>query len=462
MTAQTGRGKKRVAVTTLGCKVNQYESAAYLSALAEREEVEVVPFGEPADVYVINTCAVTARAGAQSRQLIRRAARHRRARLVVTGCYAQVAPQEVLELTENPLCIVGNAHKGRVAEIAVAGRGCDLEMYYSDMAGCRGTAPLLVTTPGRRTRAVLKVQDGCSQGCSYCIVPRARGGSRSVPLEQIIRQLEFFVAAGYREVVLTGIHLGHYGLELTPTRSLAWLVEELLTRNFPIRYRLSSLEPTEVSPELLNLLATNPRLQPHLHIPLQSGDDNILAAMNRPYRRDRFAEVVAQCRAALPEAAIGVDVLVGFPGEDEAAFNHTFELLSQLPVAYFHVFPYSKRPGTPAATMAGQVAERVKEQRAARLRELDRQKREDFQRRFLGRCRRVLAEGSSKKDKGAARRGELRGFTDNYIPVSFAAGAELVNREVEVLLEEIAGEVVRSRLVDPAADAVVVDHQGKP
>ncbi|MDZ7640466.1 MAG: tRNA (N(6)-L-threonylcarbamoyladenosine(37)-C(2))-methylthiotransferase MtaB [Desulfurivibrio sp.] len=452
MGAETGSGGKRVAVTTLGCKVNQYESAAFLSELAERQGVEIVPFDQAADVYVINTCAVTARAGAQSRQLIRRAARCRQARLVVTGCYAQVAPQEVLELVGNPLCIVGNAHKERVAEIAAAGRSCDLEMYHGEMADCRQAAPLLVKAATDRCRAVLKVQDGCSQGCSYCIVPRARGRSRSVPPAQVLQQAEIFAAAGHREAVLTGIHLGHYGRDLTPSGSLLSLLEQLLARDLPLRYRLSSLESTEVGGALLALLAADSRLRPHLHIPLQSGDDRILRAMNRPYGRADFAAVIERCAATLPEAAIGVDVMTGFPGEDEAAFQQTYDLLAALPVSYLHVFPYSQRAGTPAARFSEQVPGPVRDRRAARLRELGQRKKADFYQRFLGQQRRVLVEGGSgSPENGQSER--WRGYTDNYIPVTFDAPAgsgDWRNREVMVRLGELEEAGVSGRLAEGA------------
>ncbi|MDF1615613.1 tRNA (N(6)-L-threonylcarbamoyladenosine(37)-C(2))-methylthiotransferase MtaB [Desulfurivibrio dismutans] len=439
MVGQQSKGKKRVAVTTLGCKVNQYESAAFLSELAGREEVEIVPFTEAAEVYVINTCAVTARAGAQSRQLIRRAARQRGSRLVVTGCYAQVAPQEVLELTSHPLCIVGNSHKNQVTEAVLAAAPCDLEMYLADMAACREVAPLLVRGPGSRTRAVLKVQDGCSQRCSYCIVPISRGPSRSVVPELVLEQAEVYAEHGYREVVLTGIHLGHYGFDLQPTRSLVGLLEKLLARRLPLHYRLSSLESREVTPELLELMAAEESLQPHLHIPLQSGDDRILAAMNRPYRRHDFAAVIRRCAQVLPAAAIGVDVLAGFPGEDDEAFHNTLALLTELPVSYLHVFPYSPRPGTPAAKLPEQVPEKVKQRRTARLRALDRQKRAEFYRRHLGSVRPVLVEGGDK-DNAAGR----RGFTDNYVPVLLPPGAAESNRIIRVRLAELAEDGVRA------------------
>lgn len=465
MTADEVKGKKRVAVMTLGCKVNQYESAAFLAELAGREEVEIVPFSEPAEVYIINTCAVTAKAGAQSRQVIRRVARNRHARLVVTGCYAQVAPQEVLELTDLPLCVVGNSHKGQVAAAVLAAAPCDLEMYVGDMAACREVAPLTVRGAGRRTRAVLKVQDGCSQRCSYCIVPLSRGPSRSVDPGRVLEQAEIFAELGYREVVITGIHLGHYGLELQPALSLTALLEKLLAQRLPLRYRLSSLEPREVTPELLELVAAEESLLPHLHIPLQSGDDRILAAMNRPYQRAHFAAVVWRCARVLPAAAIGVDVLAGFPGEDEEAFNNTVALLRELPVSYLHVFPYSPRPGTPAAAFPEQVPERIKQQRTARLRELDRQKREAFYRRHLGTIRPVLVEASGSKS-GESENGEgsparmdnaerRRGFTDNYIPVLLPPGAAAGNRIIPVRLEEITAEGVL------AVPVVVGDKRGR-
>lgn len=438
---------KRVAVITLGCKVNQYESAAFLSAFSGREGVEIVPFTAPADVYVINTCAVTARAAAQSRQLVRRALKgNRRARLVVTGCYAQIAARELLELTDQPLCIVGNDQKERLVEVALADVACDLEMYQADLAACTKAAHLPVTRAGERTRAVLKVQDGCNQFCSYCIVPYARGRSRSVPSAEVLVQAARFLAQGYREMVLTGIHLGHYGLDLAPPQSLLALVEQLLAARHPVRYRLSSLEPTEVSPELLALFAGHPeQLMPHLHIPLQSGDDRILAAMNRHYRGADFAALVNRCLAALPAAAIGVDVLVGFPGEDEAAFNHTLALLVELPVSYLHVFPYSRRPGTTAATLPGQVPEPVKKERVACLRALDQEKRRQFYRRHLGQVRPLLVEEGKQETAGLGH-----GYTDNYIPVFFALPATVPapapNKVVAVRLLEVRDGAVFGRL----------------
>ena len=436
----TGRKKKKIAVTTLGCKVNQFESAAFLSELAQRE-VELVPFSHPAEVYIINTCAVTARAGAQSRQLIRRALRaNPEARLIVTGCYAQIGAQEILEIADSPICIVGNGCKHRLVEVALADRHCDLEMHLGDIGGQKKICPLTVTSFGSRTRAYLKVQDGCNSFCSYCIVPYARGRSRSLDPDKVVAQAEIFAAQGYKEQVLTGIHLGHYGQDLTPKTNLRELLGLLVARNLPVRYRLSSLEPTEITDELLNLMAQSASVMPYLHIPLQSGDDGILKRMNRRYPAAAFAKVVEHSVACLPDAAIGVDVLVGFPGEDEEAFANTYRLLESLPVSYLHVFPYSKRPGTPAAAMADQVPKPVKEERVARLRDLHHTKRSGFYRKHLGSTRQILVEG---RKQGCL----LKGYTGNYIPVSCEGGSGLVNQLVTVRLEELTEDGVLGRII---------------
>ena len=434
---------KKIAITTLGCKVNQFESAAFVSALDSRAGVELVDFPGRADVYIINTCAVTSRAAAQSRQLIRRALRaNPEARLVVTGCYAQIAPLDIIDIGDTPVCIVGNGYKHRLVEVALADTGCDLEMHMGDISRKQEICPLTVTRFGDRTRACLKVQDGCDSFCSYCIVPHARGRSRSLAPEKAVAQAELFAAQGYREMVLTGIHLGHYGRDLAPAASLPGLLASLLDLDLPVRYRLSSLEPTEISDELLRVMAGSAAVMPCLHIPLQSGDDRILKRMNRRYPAATFATVVENCLRHLPDAAIGVDVLVGFPGEDDDAFANTYRLLDGLPVTSLHVFPYSKRPGTPAAAMAGQVAKAVKEERVALLRDLDHKKRVAFALRHLGTVRRVLVE--------APRGGRLRGFTENYIPVGFTGDPGLVNQLVDVRLEAIGDGMALGSMVGGA------------
>ena len=428
--------KKRVALATLGCKVNQFESAAFRSSFSERE-AEVVPFSQAADVYVVNTCAVTTKAAAQSRQLIRRALRaNPEARLVVTGCYAQIASQKILEIVEQPLCIVGNGYKHKLVDITMASQHCDLEMFMGDISRNEEICPLEVRSFGDRTRAYLKIQDGCNSFCTYCIVPFARGRSRSQLPEQVLNQARIFAGEGYRELVVTGIHTGIYGKDLEPPTDLLSLLRMLLAE-CPLRYRISSLDPGEITDELLELMAAEPNLMPHLHIPLQSGDDRILASMHRRYKAADFAGLITRIKKMLPDAAIGIDVMAGFPGEDEGAFRNTYDLLAGLPVTYLHVFPYSKRPGTVAAGMDGQVLKQVKDERVAVLRELDAQKRKDFYAAHLGEVREVLAESGGRR-----RSADMKGFTDNYIPVRFPAPADIANQLVRVRLDRLGDEGV--------------------
>jgi threonylcarbamoyladenosine tRNA methylthiotransferase MtaB len=423
--------KPRVAVTTLGCKVNQFESASFISSLEERE-AEIVPFSHRADIYIINSCAVTARAGAESRRMVRRAYKNNpEARVLVTGCYAQVAGASLLDLVDQPVCVVGNAFKHELVDFALARDFCDIEMYMTDISRVKKICNLPVRRFRGRTRAYLKIQDGCNNFCTYCIVPYARGRSRSLALKDALIQTEIFAAQGYREIVLTGIHLGKYGLDLEPSLDLSTLLQQLVADNPSIRFRLGSLEPGEISNDLLDLVADSPNLMPHLHLPLQSGDDMILKKMNRTYQVADYRHMVELISRRLPDAAVGADVLVGFPGEDEQAFGNTLNLLTDLPLAYLHVFPYSRRPATFAAGMKNQVNGNIKEKRVAILRALDKKKRTAFYQRFIGTERSVLAENRKNRFK------LMRGFTDNYMPVYFPAPAADINQIVKVRLKRL-------------------------
>lgn len=434
--------RKKVALTTLGCKVNQFETAAFQSALA-RQDVDIVAFPQPADIYIINTCAVTARATYQSKQLIRRAARaNPDARIVITGCYAQANGPELLDLVEGPVCVVGNGQKDKLVDIALAERSCDLEMYLGDIRSYKEICSLPVRRFSGRTRAFLRIQDGCNNFCTYCVVPYTRGASRSLPAEAVLDQARIFAEEGYQEVVLTGIHTGAYGLDLSPPTSLVDLLLLLRDRTRIPRFRISSLEPMEVSAELVGLLSEGDRFVPHLHIPLQSGADEILVRMNRGYSAATYAEKVRMCVAMAPDMAIGVDVLTGFPGEDDAAFRRTVQFLEGLPIAYLHVFPYSRRQGTVAAAMPDQVPVRTKEERVTVLRELDHKKRTAFYNRHSGRTRPVLVEGRHKTC------GLLQGFTDNYIPMLFDGPDALRNQIVPVRIERIMDRQVFGQLCD--------------
>jgi threonylcarbamoyladenosine tRNA methylthiotransferase MtaB len=433
---------KRVAITTLGCKVNQFESAAFASAF-EARGCQLVPFQAEADIYVINTCTVTARAGQQSRQLIRRAlTRHSHARIFVTGCYAQMDPQGVLALGEYPLAIVGNGNKHRLVDAALSENPPDLIMLMGRIRDNRSICDLPVTRFRGRTRAYLRIQDGCDNFCSYCIVPYTRGPSRSLTVSRVLEQAAIFAEQGYRELVITGINVGKYGLDLDENETIYTLLDRLC-RDFPqLRLRLSSIEPTEVNDSLLALISRHANFMPHLHIPLQSGDDQVLARMNRRYTRAGFAEVIHRVRAALPTAAIGCDVLGGFPGETEAEADNTHRLLEELPISYLHVFPYSRRPGTLAATMPHHLPGPVKEARVQRLRDLDQQKRRAMYAQGLDRVHRVLVE----RRHGAT--GLLQGFSENYIPLLFAGGTGLIHTVVPVRLTAIEDDQVKGILVD--------------
>ena len=422
---------KRVAIATLGCKVNQFESAAFATGFADRG-CTLVPFHAEADIYVINTCTVTAKAGQQSRQLVRQALRrHPGARVVVTGCYAQMDPETVLDLAEQPVIIIGNGNKHLLVETALSARQADLVMLMGQIRRKAEICDLSVRRFGERTRAYLRVQDGCDNLCSYCIVPFTRGRSRSQPLAGVMRQAAVFAEEGYLELVVTGINVAKYGLDLNEGETIHSLLDRLC-RYFPrLRIRLSSIEPTEVDEALLELMRTHANFMPHLHIPLQSGDDEVLQRMNRHYSRADFAAVIKQAHHALPEAAIGCDVLCGFPGETEEEADNTYRLLADLPVSYLHVFPYSRRPGTVAGAASQQLPGPVKEQRVQRLRALDQTLRQRFHARNLGRVHRVLVERRQGKS------GLLQGFTENYLPLVFAGSENLIHRIVPVLAERI-------------------------
>ena len=421
-------------VSTLGCKVNQYESDVLAAGLSAHGW-QVANRDEKADVCIINTCTVTRKASMQSRQLIRQLQRqHPGARIIVTGCYAQIAPEEIA------------AVKG-VHVIAGQSRKADLPAMIVQAAGAADAGPLragdrlpakipfsapVAPAPGSRTRPYLKIQDGCNSFCTYCIVPHARGRSRSMLPEQVLDHLRQLGAMGYHEAVLTGIHLGAYGLDLQPAASLLTLLEAVADAPPLDRIRLSSIEPHELSDDLIDLVAESDLFCPHFHLPLQSGDDTILSRMHRPYSRDLFRERVAYIKHRLPRAAVGADVLVGFPGEDEAAFNQTCQLIEDLPLTYLHVFPFSARPGTPAATYSEQVSADIAKGRTARVRAIGNAKKQAFLQSSLGRKTEVLVE--SRRDTAT---GLLKGLTPDYLTVLLESPDELMNTIVPVTIKRI-------------------------
>jgi threonylcarbamoyladenosine tRNA methylthiotransferase MtaB len=421
---------RRVALATLGCKVNQCESAAVAHRLRQLGHT-VVGFDAEADVFIINTCTVTARTDFQSRQLVRRAVRRNPdATVIVTGCYAQVAPDKLKELPGVRL-VAGNVEKDLIPGLVGTLNGGPAELLVGDIGQARKFSGLCPDRFPGRTRAFLKIQDGCTARCSYCIVPAARGPSRSMPEDRVLERVAALAAAGYREIVLTGIHLGAWGQDLIPSPDIPSLVRRIGERGRVGRLRLSSIEPLEVTDELMACLRDSTVLCRHLHIPLQSGDDRILAAMGRHYDREFFRGRIERLVSEIPDLAIGVDVMAGFPGEGDHEFQNTMALLRELPVAYLHVFPYSERPGTAASGMPGKVEEHVRAARAAQLRGLGLAKREAFVKRLEGSKQVVLIEESRDR-----KTGRLKGFTGNYIPVCLQGGnRNMMNRFVDVVIE---------------------------
>ncbi len=412
----------RIAITTLGCKINQYDSAVIQSRLEERHAI--VPFEDEADFYIVNACTVTDRADWEARQLVRRAKRRSpAARVLVTGCYAQVSPGEVARVPDVDYVVGLNRMDDLVRCIEQDGTP---KISVADVQRERGVPVLGARALPGHTRAFLKIQEGCDYSCTYCIIPTARGLSRSVAPETIIGEIAALAERGYREIVLTGIHLGGYGRDLTPRLDLTALVEMILEKSPLRRLRLSSLDPREVPERLLNLVARSDVLCPHLHICAQAGDDRILKAMRRNYDTAYYRDIIVRARELLPDAALGSDIIVGFPGESEADFERQMEYFAALPLTYFHVFPYSVRSGTPAAALGGHVPPAVKKERAKKLRELGARKKKFFARSFVGRRLQVLLESRAKN-------GALTGYSRNYLTV--AANAGQVNDEIEVAVE---------------------------
>ncbi|MBJ6723185.1 tRNA (N(6)-L-threonylcarbamoyladenosine(37)-C(2))-methylthiotransferase MtaB [Geomesophilobacter sediminis] len=424
----------RVAITTLGCKINQFESAAMTEALA-KEGYELVPFSETADVYIINSCTVTAKTDAESRRLIRRGNRlNPDARIVVTGCYAQMAGEDLLKIPGVNL-ILGNSEKRSITDF-LRDLGDEPKAVVSDIAREKSTEGFQLETFAEHTRAFLQVQNGCDARCAYCIVPYARGASRSVAPREALDAISSFAAKGFQEVVLTGIHLGAYGLDLTPPTNLLFLLEEADAVAAVPRLRVGSVEPTEIPPEFVEFLAGSRTVCPHLHIPLQSGSDGVLDRMNRGYTTALFRELVASLVAAVPDICLGADVIAGFPTETDAEFSEACDFIASLPLAYLHVFPYSARPGTPAATMTPQISPAVVRDRAAALRKISEKKMAEYCLRFVGRELQVLVQKENES-----------GLSRNYLTVRLLEGKAEYNTEVPVLITEARGGELFGKVV---------------
>jgi len=420
-------------ITTLGCKVNQYESEA-ISRELEVWQWDTAGKNDPADLCIINTCTVTQKASMQSRQAVRQAVRtNPKARIVVTGCYAQTAAEELSKI-KGVDYVIGHSQKHAIASMfdeRDKSTGVPPVSICSDVLSDHHFHQYSQAAYGNRTRPFMKIQDGCDAFCAYCIVPYARGPSRSMPLTDVLAHIGQLRNGGYHEVVLTGVHLGNYGLDLTPKTSLYALLCQIDESDLITRVRLSSIEPLELSNDIINRVSTSPRFCRHFHIPLQSGDDDILKKMRRPYTRNYFHDLVLKINQQMPDAAVGVDILVGFPGETDAAFENTYNLIRALPVAYLHVFPFSERPGTPASGFSDKVPAKMIKKRCGRMRRLGAEKRKKFYQKFRGQSVDVLIEETADRSTGL-----LKGVSSNYLPVLIDAPRNHINTVATVKIEE--------------------------
>jgi threonylcarbamoyladenosine tRNA methylthiotransferase MtaB len=413
-------------ISNFGCRASQSEGASIHQELIESNATESASAFD-ASVVVVNSCTVTDEADREVRQLIRRvASRNPKAQIIVTGCYAQRAPQDLVDLP-GVRYVVGNSHKSMVGKLALNVFNEDFSSHGRAETLCssifleKELKPASHLGSGGRTRAVVKVQDGCNANCSFCIIPSVRGRSRSMSADAVITEVHDLVSRGYKEIVFSGIHLGSYGRDLPTRLSLYDLLCRVLEVHGLERLRLSSVEPLEVVPEIIDLVAEHPRMARHFHIPLQSGSNRILRAMYRPYSRDYYLSLVSRIRARIPDAAIGADVMVGFPGETDQDFMDTYGLIEESPLTYLHIFPFSPRPGTVAADLSNCVPDHVARFRAKALRHLIDRKNESFRRGLVGRILDVLT-----LDDASA-------ISNNFIRVSLPSGFP-VNEWMRVLV----------------------------
>lgn len=387
----------RIAIQTLGCRTNQAESLE-IEAVLRSSGNKIVDISENPDLCVINTCTVTARADQQSRQLIRKALRNN-SKVIVTGCYAELHADEIKEIGA-AIDIVKNRDKYHIISKITNNSSTDISMsaLYA------------------RKRPVVKVQDGCNFSCSYCSIPMARGESRSMPLAAILKKIQVLEEAGFKEIVLTGIHLGTYGLDMMPNKSLSLLLQNILTYTTISRIRLSSIEINEVTDGIIDIMM-DPRICKHLHIPLQSGDDRILEKMNRHYTVGHYAERLQTIVGTFPGIAIGTDVITGFPGESKESFLNTCGFIKKLPLSYVHVFPYSSRPGTKAALMSGHIPEPMKKERVRILKDIASSIRKDYIMNHVDDVLQIVVEDKSLEG--------YYGTSANYIKVLLAGDYDL-------------------------------------
>lgn len=435
------KNTKKVSFITLGCKVNQYDSDAMRTLFIHRG-YKPVEHSEVADVYIINTCSVTSIGDRKSRQVIRKIRRNNPdAVIAATGCYAQVAPEELEKMGDVDV-IVGHQNRNKIVDyIEEAEKSEKTVNAVKDIMSIREYENLTVDPEGEvKARAFVKVQEGCDNYCTFCIIPYARGRLKSRKQEDAVDEIKKLVEKGYREVVLTGIHLGNYGKDLRNGTSLSTLVFELLKIPNLLRIRLGSIESVELSDELINIIKNEKRVCHHLHLPLQSGSDAVLKSMNRHYRLRQYKDLIAMLREKIPNLALTTDLIVGFPGETEENFKETLKTLHELKFSAIHVFPFSKRTGTPAAMYPNQITNEEKKKRVHRVQELEKKISKEFRSEFLNKIVHVLAE--NKKEE------YFEGFSDEYIRVTIKGENVKRGHLYSVIVEEVTDEGLIGRVIE--------------
>ncbi|QIB26327.1 tRNA (N(6)-L-threonylcarbamoyladenosine(37)-C(2))-methylthiotransferase MtaB [Caloranaerobacter azorensis] len=425
---------KTVAFYTLGCKVNQYETEA-MAELFKKEGYNVVDAEDKADIYVINTCTVTNLGDRKSRQFIRRAKRkNRKAIIAVVGCYVQVSPDEVFEIEDVDL-VIGTNDKNKIVELCEEVKEKHKRIkIVEDIMKVREFEEMPINEVEGKTRAFVKIQEGCNQYCSYCIIPYARGPVRSRKLQNIIKEVEKLSKSGFKEIVLTGIHVASYGKDLGDIR-LIDVIEAIHDIEGIERIRLSSLEPTIITEEFMDRLIKLPKLCNHFHLSLQSGSNTVLKRMNRKYTTEEYLSIVKLIRKYMPDVGLTTDIIVGFPGETDEEFEETYNFVKEIGFSRIHVFKYSPREGTPAAKFKNQVDGKIKAERSRKLIELGEELNKVFNRRFIGKIMNVLFE---EKVRGAT--GLMEGYTTNYIRVMAKGDISIEGEILPVKMNRISGE----------------------
>ena len=436
------------ALITLGCKVNQYDTQAMQEVML-RNGYSIVGENDPADVCIINTCTVTNAADQKARQVIRRTVRKNpEAEVLVTGCYAE-SDREAIEAIPGVSLVFGNREKADLQKyLEVVHESwqekdrsplLQIEPIHHDAVREHANFSMSVSEAGKHTRALIKVQDGCSAFCSYCIIPHVRGRMTSRPLPDIVREAEQIAANGYKEIVITGVHLGAYGLDIGRQTTIADILEHIHPTEGIERIRFSSIEAMNFPPDLVDRMAALPKCMPHFHLPLQSGSDKVLRQMRRRYTRAEFSRLVEKLRSSFPDVGITTDVMVGFPGETDTDFEDSFQFVEEIGFNQLHVFRYSPRRGTPAADYPDHVPPHVSTERSQAMIALGKQLGEKFRQRLIGKTMNVLVENSRE-----GRDGHLAGFTENYLRVLMDAPDSVVNRILPVKLTGLEGEFIRA------------------